>query len=879
MFKDRKLCSVCNQLGDCFHFGVVTCKACAAFFRRSIRMKLDKTYTCKFDDSCVVKSGNRDKCKRCRFLKCVKVGMLRNLVSKASQVEVPTTLSDKLVPVGKKMFDVDSSSYERIAPTLFSIFEAYRGLFQKRTFFHDCVKDREPKATCFQEFVQVYTKDVYLQNEFLEASFPEYDTMSTAAKKKIFKYFFVSFLILEMGYRSYLEAKPHEVIIANGDFINIRQTDKFYLDPHQKQNCKSQDAVEMYQPVFDQMQRNVFQPLVEKRLDILEFLALAALSLWNYDIEDQPDCFYEICAPLKQRIIHELMSFYEKRGNITDPLYRLSNLLLLLPSLERAIQVFVDYVELKSEMLFCLFYCIISYGNSQNLTRDQVYSILSKYFEENTDGTQNESLFPRFNVDVALAMLKLVQVVEPEEKVTFLFDYIVTWSDRRLMWNPDEYDGINHIYIPRSKMWIPEISIVDATDRDEYTPEQQRIGWVSSNGSAGYYISTITSVICNMNVFRFPLDEHTCSVNLLFYTYYPNEYQISIRMGVLPRPVPELGNGEWQMLKIAIGGELLQEQEINIHSFEATFRRNPGFYIALVMIPAYVINVLSILALFINIDDRSEKFTIGMTNIMSMTFILSILSADLPKTQNLPLLAIYVLTNLSIMLTSLAAVLFLPNFRKFFGLKKRKEVDTNGLSVPRKCGLDSTDGARLISPQSDSTLEKTEQDLERDLMDDILEKTQHSIITVGNTDQNVVSRVEIHTRERKYEALMKNHLEKMPRTVEQPSSSEYDISFEFDATQQPIELPTTYEALLAATRPASDKSAHPHPPTVLRARPTGRQYNTLLLEHPDVKHAGRMNKVAKPLKEKLMNSVKTIHNDVLKCEIVHRGQLVVFMDP
>lgn len=52
--------------------------------------------------------------------------------------------------------------------------------------------------------------------------------------------------------------------------------------------------------------------------------------------------------------------------------------------------------------------------------------------------------------------------VEVEEKVTFLFDYLAEWTDQRLKWNPLEYGGISHIYVPQRMIWLPEVTIADA---------------------------------------------------------------------------------------------------------------------------------------------------------------------------------------------------------------------------------------------------------------------------------------------------------------------------------------------------------------------------------------------------------------------------------
>ncbi|KAF1754162.1 hypothetical protein GCK72_020722 [Caenorhabditis remanei] len=73
------VCQVCGLPGHGPHFGVVTCRPCAAFFRRCV--VLDLKYNClKNKSKCVLDKIRRTACRDCRFKKCVKVGMTANNV-------------------------------------------------------------------------------------------------------------------------------------------------------------------------------------------------------------------------------------------------------------------------------------------------------------------------------------------------------------------------------------------------------------------------------------------------------------------------------------------------------------------------------------------------------------------------------------------------------------------------------------------------------------------------------------------------------------------------------------------------------------------------------------------------------------------------------
>ena len=66
-------CRVCGDKATGIHYGVSTCEGCKGFFKRSILKK--EFYKCFFGDKCVLNPKNRNKCKACRFQKCISVGM------------------------------------------------------------------------------------------------------------------------------------------------------------------------------------------------------------------------------------------------------------------------------------------------------------------------------------------------------------------------------------------------------------------------------------------------------------------------------------------------------------------------------------------------------------------------------------------------------------------------------------------------------------------------------------------------------------------------------------------------------------------------------------------------------------------------------------
>ncbi|KAL3287858.1 hypothetical protein HHI36_002316 [Cryptolaemus montrouzieri] len=71
----RRVCLVCGDVASGFHYGVASCEACKAFFKRTIQGNIE--YTCPANGECEINKRRRKACQACRFRKCLRSGMLK----------------------------------------------------------------------------------------------------------------------------------------------------------------------------------------------------------------------------------------------------------------------------------------------------------------------------------------------------------------------------------------------------------------------------------------------------------------------------------------------------------------------------------------------------------------------------------------------------------------------------------------------------------------------------------------------------------------------------------------------------------------------------------------------------------------------------------
>ncbi|XP_053560635.1 nuclear receptor subfamily 1 group I member 3 [Bombina bombina] len=76
--EEEKMCVVCGDKANGYHFHVLTCEGCKGFFRRSMTKGLQ--FTCPFTRICPITKDKRRQCQACRLQKCLDAGMRKDMI-------------------------------------------------------------------------------------------------------------------------------------------------------------------------------------------------------------------------------------------------------------------------------------------------------------------------------------------------------------------------------------------------------------------------------------------------------------------------------------------------------------------------------------------------------------------------------------------------------------------------------------------------------------------------------------------------------------------------------------------------------------------------------------------------------------------------------
>ncbi|XP_041106557.1 estrogen-related receptor gamma isoform X2 [Polyodon spathula] len=302
----KRLCLVCGDIASGYHYGVASCEACKAFFKRTIQGNIE--YSCPATNECEITKRRRKSCQACRFMKCLKVGMMKEGVrldrvrggrqkyKRRIDAENSPYLNPQLVQPAKKPYNKIVSHLMVAEP-------------EKIYAMPDpTVPDSDIKA--LTTLCDLADRELVVIIGWAK-HIPGFSTLSLADQMSLLQSAWMEILILGVVYRSL--SFQDELVYAE-DYI---------MDEDQSKLAGLLDL------------NNAILQLVKKyksmKLEKEEFVTLKAIALANSDsmhIED-----VEAVQKL-QDVLHEALQDYEASQHVEDP-RRAGKFLMTLPLLRQ----------------------------------------------------------------------------------------------------------------------------------------------------------------------------------------------------------------------------------------------------------------------------------------------------------------------------------------------------------------------------------------------------------------------------------------------------------------------------------------------------------------------------------------------------------------
>lgn len=100
------------------------------------------------------------------------------------------------------------------------------------------------------------------------------------------------------------------------------------------------------------------------------------------------------------------------------------------------------------------------------------------------------------------------------------------WYDYKLRWDPEEYGGVEMLYVPSEQIWLPDVVLFNNWDGN-YEVTLMTKATLKYTGEVFWEPPAIYKSSCEMNVEYFPYDEQSCFMKFGSWTY--NGAQVDLK--------------------------------------------------------------------------------------------------------------------------------------------------------------------------------------------------------------------------------------------------------------------------------------------------------------------------------------------------------------
>uniref|UniRef100_A0A8R1IF00 NR LBD domain-containing protein n=2 Tax=Caenorhabditis japonica TaxID=281687 RepID=A0A8R1IF00_CAEJA len=332
------LCKICDETGGSWHFGAITCRACAAFFRRKVAANEKLFQRCT--GGCSLQNQRlRRLCAHCRFEKCLKSGM-----SKAAVLDrINSLLSGPSSSSSSFSSSSSSSSTSSEPPSLLEqLKEVYHNLEEARNVAF-CRHRQTPKFCNYQQLYPITVLDLELVTKHLFAFFKSQEPKGDKEQNLLIEHFYIPFLMFEGAFRS---QNSDLMILANGDYLDLSKVEDYYRGSDDRDDKYAKFATSVLEPYWKLNNRFLRKHLREVQLDLSEFLLVSALVYWDYGLPEQSDESVNVCTSKRLEVLAELVSYEKKHRGIGDDSMRVGEVMMILHAIQKSSNLMIEFREI-----------------------------------------------------------------------------------------------------------------------------------------------------------------------------------------------------------------------------------------------------------------------------------------------------------------------------------------------------------------------------------------------------------------------------------------------------------------------------------------------------------------------------------------------------
>ncbi|XP_041442081.1 gamma-aminobutyric acid receptor subunit pi [Xenopus laevis] len=241
----------------------------------------------------------------------------------------------------------------------------------------------------------------------------------------------------------------------------------------------------------------------------------------------------------------------------------------------------------------------------------------------------NKYLRPNFNekpieIAVTLEVASINAVSEENMDYTATIILRQRWTDERLVFEGNRSITLDARLV--ESLWVPDTYIVDSKKSflHDVTVEN-RLVRLFANGTVLYAIRITTTVACNMDLTKYPMDRQTCKLQLESWGYSDKDLTYAwMRANDSVRGMDKLQLAQYTVEQYYTKTSEGKDETGTYPRLGLYFilRRNVVYFILETYIPSALLVILSWVSFWISMSSVPARTCFGVTTVLAMTTIL-----------------------------------------------------------------------------------------------------------------------------------------------------------------------------------------------------------------------------------------------------------------
>ncbi|GMS93579.1 hypothetical protein PENTCL1PPCAC_15755 [Pristionchus entomophagus] len=330
MSAEAAVCRICSTPNYTINFGVDACRACSAFFKRVVLS--GRQYSCRTGQrQCDLNRDAKFNCRRCRYDKCVAVGMRHDKVigvdkksnEEGKEISLPTDIS----PIhNESMLYRIGREYEK------NVINRQR---EELAMLRECSSaKRVPHApqelysslpNILRQTMQFTVQESWT---FFHIAFPSLKHLSFQEQMDLYRFYILKFIMTDSFSRTWKiwESFDKYYMCSVSTCIDLKSPNSWL---NENDTTWNREAHLNSSTRYVRNQMAIMVPsLVKARITDREVYALFALALCDTDIKiNASECLLSVLDDIRKEVLQDLKIYYREEMGLVNYSTRLGNLM------------------------------------------------------------------------------------------------------------------------------------------------------------------------------------------------------------------------------------------------------------------------------------------------------------------------------------------------------------------------------------------------------------------------------------------------------------------------------------------------------------------------------------------------------------------------